>query len=212
MRKFVLLVATAALLALPGLTLAQTLDAFEAGTGLAAITYDPNVGGSIFVDSYLGPNTTVNSFSNMQYNLTTNGGGMDANFDVLTLVELSAMTKVGGLGNVGTLIPMPVNLATLNYTPNPTGGAEGYANFGAAYGPGTPIAQWELQPTAAGLIVLQGMIGGSITVEASTMVNASNGVNGLPILGGAPLVVNLVPEPASVLLMLGVIPFLRRRR
>lgn len=212
MRKFVLLVATAALLALPGLTLAQTLDAFEAGTGLAAITYDPFVGGSIFVDSYLGPNTTVNTFSNMQYNLTTNGGGMDGNFDVLSLVELSAMTKVGGVGNIGTLIPPPVNLATLNYTPNPTGGAEGYANFGGPYGPGKPIAQWELQPTAAGLIVLQGMVGGSITVEASTMVNASNGVNGLPILGGAPLVVNLVPEPASVLLMLGVIPFLRRRR
>jgi MYXO-CTERM domain-containing protein len=189
MRKLVLALA---ILALPGLAMAQpNLDATQGG--LTAISVP--IGAPITVDVDLGAATTVNS--GLQYNLTVDAGASDALFTVQSVTDMSPGTVLPVGGFVAGTLVAPINLGASNPT------AEGYFNI-APYGPGLPIAQWVLTCAAVGVY----------TIQADTPMNASNGADGIPWTTGMgkALVVTVTPEPATALLLLGALPFLRRRR
>ena len=208
MRKLVLLLA---ILALPGLAMAQpTMDASSpADLDLdGIINYDPNIDTQIVVDVALGPATTVNGAC--QYSLSIDGMANDADWDLGNVAQTNGLFFMGGAmtDTAGGTMPagylVGQSMAIVNATV-----AEGYMAMGA-YGPGAPMATWTITGNNA---VLSTKVGTSQLIQADFPVWPSNNVDGAPLAGaGVALLVNIVPEPATALLLLGAIPFLRRRR
>jgi hypothetical protein len=197
MRKLVLLLA---ILALPGLAMAQpAMDAISPDDG-GAIDQDGivgqvtvNQGQAVVVDVSLAGATTVTA--GLQYSLTADGGVSD---NLMTVVGYArteaALFPIGGLA-ANPAPAFPINLGVNNAV------AEGYMAFAPYAGP--PIASWVITCATVGTYLIQ----------SDTLLYGSNGVDGMPFAGaGIPLVLKVVPEPATLSLLLLGLPFLRRRR
>ena len=194
------LVLALAILALPGLTMAQpSMDVSQTVTKAPIIQYDPWVDTQIVIDVDLGPATAVNG--GLQYSVCIDGQANDADWTLVNVVENSSLFPMGGAISSG-LAGSPMNV--VNGTT-----AEGYMAM-MAYGPGAPIATWTL---AGDNPVLKTKVGTFQMIQADVMVWPTNGVDGAPFAAlGVPLQVDIVPEPTTALLLPGAIPFLRRRR
>ena len=197
MRKLVLALA---ILALPGLAMAQpTLDVSESVTKAPIIAYDPSVDTQIVIDVDLGPLTAVAAA--LQYSVCIDGMANDADWILGNVVQTNGLFQMGGAMPSG-LAGSPMNVVNATV-------AEGYMAM-MPYGPGAPIATWTLAGNNA---ALAGKVGTTQLIQADIMVWPTNGVDGAPFpVLGMPLLVDIVPEPATALLLLGAIPFLRRRR
>ena len=200
MKKYVLLLA---ILVLPGLAMGQpTLDVFPQGgsptPGL--ITYDPRPGNDtqIVFDVHV---DGITPMGGLQYSVAIDAQANDADWLLNNVVQKSFMMFMGGAMTwAPSLVGAPMNI--VNATT-----AEGYMG---GCGPGQHLAEWTLDGVNAQLIPKIGTIQ---IVQADIMVWPGNGIDQVPFVGaGISLPVQIVPEPASVLLLLGALPFLRRRR
>jgi len=200
MRKLVLVVA---ILALPGLAFASKLDVQSGGA--SAITLPLNSAGPIVIDVML-TDTIAGAIDGALYNIHANNGAADALFDITTYANGNLFLAGDYLMGVaaGGNVP-PFNMAAVP-------SSEGYAKTSGALldGASGTLATYTIQPVAplaAGVYVI------SVTYDP----DGYNGVSaGGSIFGfdpaSVPLTINVLPEPASALLLLGAIPFLRRRR
>ena len=220
MRKLILLLA---ILALPGLAMAEHLDVVSGGA--PAILVDPMVStGPIVIDILL---TTAIPLDGAQYSLSAdlNGGGPGTgdglvSYDAATpWVHALGPTGFTGLGGdyvqligVGA-IPPGSTFAAVN-----TMGPELYfKSFGQ-----TPLLNNALLCSYTIHLTGPVSLGDQIVIMAGA--DPGPGPNGMfgngyisgtaggPWHPGAPLVIDIVPEPATMLLLLGALPFLRRRR
>jgi hypothetical protein len=221
MRKFVLSLAIVALLALPGLTFGQaSLDVVENGTGNNLVIMDPAVSTVLKIDVLL--NTAV-GHNGSQYSVTTdyNGGGPgsgDVSWIYDPAVPFTNGTVypigdyVGGIGLPPWSPPGPGStLAAVNQT-----WAESYFAYSGLKPAvtGGYLATYEIQLVGAvnpGDIFL---ITAGTEPGPAFLGNALMDANyGQVAWGpGAALTVQIIPEPTTLLLLFGALPFLRRRR
>ena len=195
MKKYVLLLA---ILALPGLAMAQPTMDVLIGAAPGVITYNPFTDTSINFDVHVGG---IPPMGGIQYSVAIDGQANDADWLLNNVVQKSFMMFMGGAMTwVPSLVGSPMTV--VNAT-----AAEGYMG---GCGPGQIVASWTLDGNNASLL---GKLNTTQIIQADIMVWPNNGIDGVAFAGaGVPLQVNIVPEPASVLLLLGALPFLRRRR
>jgi MYXO-CTERM domain-containing protein len=230
MRSFIVLAAVA-LLALPMTSFGWTieLDVVESGTGASEITIDCSLGNPqlVSVDVLLTSDYEVaivppeppftKGLDGVQYQLEANGSALDSCVDFITdgtaWVNGTVFTGAEYSGKIAGYAPYPPfnNLATIN-----AAGAELYFKGAGAY----------VYPVTDGLVATYTFYvdcecvdcDGQIVIDAISD-DYGHGNNPAPVAdighgytGGSALIINCVPEPATALLLLGAIPFLRRRR
>ena len=225
MRKCVLLLATAAILALPGAVFAQGTYISVVPSGVAypaptlPIGFDPSVDTQVVVDLYLdvAANTGIGFFLS-----SDSGAGASTGDALWTVSAFTAGTLPFGWGPMpgAYMIPGTGVGATLaaNNT-DPSLGGPGPANlfnmYGGAYPAGSLLGTATLVPTG-GAAAFAGLIGTTLSIEADHDMNypaTGATIDGLlPTGTSVDVLVNITPEPATALLLLGAIPFLRRRR
>ena len=231
MRKVILALAIAAMLALPGITFGQPAPApweiavQENGTGLTSIDF-PLGTPSLVIDVIVisPPN---NGFDGASFYITTdkNAGGLTSgdadwiydpsvpftNSGLFTFIGPASPADeyLSGIGNGG------YNGAPLA-APIAAGVAEAWWAGGLLpqAGPaGAVIATYEIQPIGVA-------VGDTYLLFASDKpplpvgqgYSGYYGYYGGPWQMEHPLLINITPEPATALLLLGALPFLRRRR
>ena len=210
MRKLVLLLA---ILTLPGLALGQSLDIGVGGAPVGSILQSANPN-PIIIDVLL--NTPI-PLGGVQYSISAelNGGGPGSG-DTLVTYDLTTpwingalFTGVGGdyLGVIGVGAGNGQTMQAVNMTAPDSY----FKNFGTTPAPLTAglVAQYVIHvaPLNPGDSL-------AITAGANPYAYMANGyitaTGAGPWHPGAPLIIT--PEPASILLLLGALPFLRRRR
>ena len=229
MRKFVLALAIAALLALPGITLGQPGGTYETtvlenSTGLSVIEIE--VGDSILIDVLVSAPDAAGPWSSLDgagFAITAdkNAGGEatgdgDWIYDPTSPFTNSGLFAVAdyltGIGKSTTYDGAPLS------APYSAGVAEQWSTA-VVPGPvpssaGSLIATYEIHAVGAS-------VGDTYLIFADDTPNHTYmgigyvtyyGFYGGPWTGQNPLQVNITPEPATALLLLGVLPFLRRRR
>ena len=225
MRESVL-VLLLAILALPGLALGQQqyLDVVSGGASAILVNDQPLPQGPITIDVLL---TTAIVLDGAQYSLSANLNGMGPGsgdglitYDMATpwihgpLPGNPGATGFTGLGGdyvqlIGVGMGNGATMAAINLM-----GPELYfKTFGQ-----TPLLNNALLASYVIHVTGPVVIGDQIAIMAGADPNNMfgngyiSGAAGGPWDQGAPLIIDIVPEPASILLLLGALPFLRRRR
>ena len=220
MRKFVLALAIAAMLALPGLVFGQgaQIDVQDSGGG-TEIDFNPLTDTSIVIDCML---TNTMTIGGAQYSLMAakNGGAQssgdaDLKFAATPWVNGSLFGSGDYWAGVGanTNQGAGVTMAVVN-------GASGYSEMyfsmtSLAPQAGGLLASYELQPAVTLTVGDTYVIVANGDPPGQTRGNGwlnETGTGGGSWDDGTGLTVNIVPEPATALLLLGLLPFLRRRR
>jgi hypothetical protein len=224
MRKFVLLLAVAAMLALPGITMGQNvyLFAVEKSSGSNVIPVPPAPGTMIQIEVYSVSDVNLDG---VQFSFSVNGGANDADLNT------AAAGLLGDAPGRPTFPPTPVgewDIGDYNFA----------TGFGSVYGTSTPLpavnaASPEVWATPAGSQVAAGtrfidtyqvIYNGGSGVQVINLNLDVYGHGNSYIYGGGSSSGNyappgdgsanltIMPEPATALLLIGALPFLRRRR
>lgn len=225
MRKYVLLLAMAAMLALPGAVFAQGnyISVLPGGVAYPApslvINYDANAGGPIVVDLYL----DLPSVAGIGYFLSVDagaGGGASSGDALWTMAGFAPPVLPFGWLPLGAAYYGGAGIGTTLAANNadPITGAPGAAALFNAYAP--PPGNYA--PNALGTATLMPavsmvpFIGQTMLIEADQdMAWPATGatIDGAPpSMSSVDVLVNITPEPATALLLLGALPFMRRRR
>ena len=224
MRKVILALAIAALLALPGITFGQWNTVVVENPSGASVINFPIGTPSLVIDVLVtAPGMPLDGGG---FYITTdkNAGGLttgdnDWIYDPAVPFTNSGLYNFVAPGNMGDDYLTGVGNAAYNGAPlaAPIAAWVPEAWFGAAPafpGPaGAVIATYEIQPIGVA-------VGDTYLIYASSSplmppgqgYSGYYGMYGGPWNAEIPLQVNITPEPATALLLLGVIPFLRRRR
>lgn len=235
MKKGVLIVAIAALLALPGVTLAQSapIGVVQASAvhstpapgvpqvdGSGAIQFDPTIHTSIIVDVVvLDPAIPDTWMANYFLSSNLNAGGITSGDADWMFDPVNARVALGPIGAAFQPTDRIVGgiAGGLTLAQAGAGGIEQYMTFGLPFMSPVLVMSHELQLVGSPVVGDQYLIhsdlnayGSPSPLPGSGSFTAGGGL--IPFVGGQPLVVDIVPEPASVLLLLGALPFLRRRR
>jgi hypothetical protein len=216
MRKLVLLLA---ILALPGLALGQTLDVGIGGVPGVSIV---NTGAPITLDVLI---TTPMQIDGAQYSLTAElllggvpQGPMSADgmvtYDPVAPFANGTVFAIGDYNSaIGVPAGAPMGAGLTMAAINGGMGPELYFNGVVGGGPAPQVLGLLAQ-----YVVTVAPLGPGMSVQIRADVDPGFG-NGYLTNGGAgggawhqSLPLTITPEPASILLLLGALPFLRRRR
>jgi hypothetical protein len=219
MRKYVLVLAIAAMLALPGLTFGQaSLDVVENGTGNNLVIMDPNISNVLKLDVLL---NTAMGHNGAQYSVTTDymGGGPGSGdamwiYDPAVPFTIGTVYPIGDyVGGIGLPPWSPPGPGSTLQAVNQTWAESFFAYSGLKMGGGL-LATYHIQLVGAVnpgdiFLITAGTEPGPAYL-GNALMDANYGM--VPWGQGAALTVQIIPEPASLLLLLGALPFLRRRR
>ena len=220
MKKGVLIVAMA-ILALPGLAMAQPIANVTQNAastipvdGAGVLQFDPGIHTSIIIDVVADWQTNQHYAATYYVASDLNSGGLgtgdtDWTYDLTNfIIQGNSYLDPGERMGSGIAAGLDLGQAW-------AAGRQQYATFMSIYGPG-PVILASHEIVFAG----PGTLNDLYTIDASSQIGglacglagpASGGAS-LLYAGGTPLQVEIVPEPATALLLLGAIPFLRRRR
>ena len=243
MKKYVLIVAMAVMLALPGITLAA---AGSIGSGLnddggnitydiagdGDLQYDPDNDGSIVIDALI---TTDTAYVGIIYNVTIErfigGVSQGAKSGDAHWKYDADVAKAHILGDVFIYLPPSYPYPEIDEYEGGVGKLPGNGMTIAAVGAQTNESYYTGNPSgygpSAGAKIASHWIEPAVTLNAGdkyvlTLDTDAYGL-GAGVLwlddtntswsaGGPVLTIDIVPEPTSMLLLLGALPFLRRRR
>ena len=226
MRKFVLSLAIAALLALPGLAFGSPGGTISVKSGgNTSISIDKSVT-EITIDVILVSDSAAGT---VMYCLTADdGGGISSgdadwdyktggfsNGDFMDLVDWDNGGRPSSMGGVD-IQGLPLEAA---HDPDIIAGGSGTPGYAFMYqGPADNVTD-----TPAGTYTVCSYVLLSPQTVGSWDISAKEGPGGVDYFGigvggsagfsgGTDLTVDITPEPATALLLLGALPFLRRRR
>jgi len=219
--KRYLVLAVMALLALPVMTMAWTieLDLAQTGTGATAISVAP--GTAISVDVRLtsnyqytaAPPPNPKGLDGIQYQIESDSKVTDGlwNFPTdgtaMTLGTVFASSEL--TSQIATYAPYGApynNLAVIN-SYGAEVGFKGQGTWVLASNNALVATYAMIAPSAPGVYVLSGIKNDYGWGNNPAPVASTGGYT-----GGDSLTVTVTPEPATALLLIGAIPFLRRRR
>ena len=227
MRRGILLLAIAALLALPGVTLAQVgapigevhyNSATVAPLDGGAVQFDPTIHSSIIVDIVITDPGILQMYSAYYFlSADLNGGGITTGDGDWTYDASNAKNYTGMDGASGDLVTGGI-AGGLTLAGAGNAGIEQYS-FGTALPSPVSIVSHEILLTGSPIVGDQYVLHSDSLTTGYPSSGVTPGVTSfesfgmnIGFVGGVPLVVDIVPEPATALLLLGALPFLRRRR